>query len=341
MKRSQIYACVTSVVGLAVPGFALGLATAPAAEVTPGALRTTALAVFKPLPDRMTGSEKDTPALVALGKALYFEKSLSENREQSCNTCHRVDGNRAGVDNESTSEGAFGKRGGRNSPTTWNAGMHFAQFWDGRAATLEDQAKGPVLNPVEMAMPNEAEVVQRLKAAPGYPTQFKQAFPDQGDPITYDNMARAIAAFERTLISRDRLDDFLKGKDDALTPTEQKGLAMFLEVGCTTCHNGPTIGATTYQKVGLVNAYPTDDKGRSVVSKDEDDDFKFKVPSLRNIALTYPYFHNGKVPTLPEAVKTMGWLQLGKDLTADEVGSLTAFLKSLTGRGLLPVLATK
>lgn len=285
-----------------------------------------------PLPARMPGAEKDTPALVDLGKDLYFEVALSENKAQSCNSCHRVDGGRGGVDNEATSPGAFGKRGGRNSPTTLNAGFQFAQFWDGRADDLVAQAKGPVLNPVEMAMPSEAVVVSRLKEMPRYQEKFPKAFPGVEAPITYDHMARAIAAFERTLVTRDRFDDFLKGEDAALSELEKRGLNEFLSLGCTTCHYGPTLGGQLFQKVGLIHPYPTEDKGRLEVTKDEDDLHRFKVPMLRNIAITQPYFHNGKVATLEEAVRKMAWHQLGKELDEVQVKSLVAFLHSLTDK---------
>lgn len=317
--------------GLGVIGggtFAAPAADAPEAK----ALRAQALELIAPVPAQMPGAEKDTPALVKLGKELYFEKALSKNESQSCNSCHQVDSHRGGVDNEATSPGAFGKRGGRNSPTTLNAGFQFAQFWDGRAADLAAQAKGPVLNPVEMAMPGEAEVVSRLKGIAKYKELFAHAFPAGGDVITYDNMARAIAAFERTLVTHDRFDDFLKGEDKALSAKEQQGLHLFLTLGCTTCHYGPTIGGQVYQKVGLVNPFPTDDKGRSEVTKDEDDRFKFKVPMLRNIAITHPYFHKGQISTLEEAVRKMAWHQLGKELTEGDVQSLVAFLQTLTDK---------
>lgn len=319
--------------GLAVTGFA-GWATgaAQAEELDAKALRKQALELLGPVPDKMPGAEKDSAALVRLGKELYFEKALSKNNSQACNSCHLVDGNRGGVDNEPTSKGAFGERGGRNSPTTLNAGFQFAQFWDGRAEDLKAQAKGPVLNPVEMAMPEEAEVVKRLAALPKYQGLFKEAFPGVSNPVTYDNMAHAIGAFERTLVTHDRFDDFLKGDDKALTSTEVKGLNEFLTLGCTTCHYGPVIGGQVYQKVGLVKPFPSDDKGRSVVSKDEDDDFKFKVPMLRNIAITHPYFHKGQIATLDDAVQKMAWHQLGKELTPDQVQSLVAFLKTLTDK---------
>lgn len=296
-------------------------------------LRKQARELMPPLPEKLPGSEKDIPALVELGRKLFFEKRLSVNETQSCNSCHAVDGHRAGVDNEPTSPGAFGKRGGRNSPTVLNAALHVAQFWDGRAATLEHQAKGPVLNPVEMAMPNEAEVLRRLKSEPGYREAFGKAFAHLAEPITYDNVAAAIAAFERTLITRDRFDDFLKGDDRALTATELSGLATFLSLGCTTCHNGPLLGGNAFHKVGLVNPYENkNDLGRYEVTKDDDDKYKFKVPSLRNIALTHPYFHDGSQNTLAQAVRKMGWLQLGKNLSNTETQSLVAFLGALSDK---------
>ena len=306
-----------------------------AAETTldAAALRAKAKAVIQPLPDKMPGAEKDLPAAIALGQKLYFEKRLSVNGKQSCNDCHLVDQNRAGVDNEPTSEGAHGKRGDRNSPTTLNAGFHFAQFWDGRAKDLVEQAKGPVLNPVEMAMPDEKEVIKRLEADADYPKLFKAAFPGEDKPINYNNFARAVAAFERTLITHDRFDDFLKGDDKALNAQELQGLNLFLTVGCTTCHVGPTIGGNMYQKIGLIHPYAnTNDVGRIKVTGEEWDQYRFKVPSLRNVALTYPYFHDGKVGDLRSAVKQMAYMQLGKELTDNEISSLTAFLNSLSDK---------
>jgi len=305
----------------------------PAADgPEPKALRKQALEVIAPIPDRMPGAEKDSAALVKLGQELYHEKALSKNNSQSCNTCHRVDDRRGGVDNQATSEGAFGKRGGRNSPTTLNAGFQFAQFWDGRAADLAAQAKGPVLNPIEMSMPDEAEVVKRLGGMAKYQDLFKKAFPGEATAVTYDHMAQAIAAFERTLVTHDRLDDFLKGDDKALAVKEREGLHEFLTLGCTTCHYGPVLGGQVFQKVGLVKPFPTEDKGRFDVTKDEDDQFKFKVPMLRNIALTHPYFHKGQIGTLEEAVRKMAFHQLGKDLTDEQVKSLVAFLNSLSDK---------
>jgi cytochrome c peroxidase len=314
---------------------AAAAATALAASTTTtslGELRKKSLETFGVLPAQMPGAEKDTPAMVELGKKLYFETRISQNGKMSCNTCHMVDGDRPGVDNESTSLGVHGKRGDRNSPTTLNAGFHVAQFWDGRAKTLEDQAKGPVLNPVEMAMPSEVEVISRLKAVPEYPKMFTAAFGGT-DAITYDNFARSVAAFERTLITRDRFDDFMKGDDKALNPQELAGLNLFLSTGCTTCHTGPTIGGNTYHKMGVIHPYSnTNDVGRIKVTGEEWDEYRFKVPSLRNVALTYPYFHDGKTLTLEEALKTMAHIQLGKELTAEEIAQFKSFLGALSDK---------
>lgn len=312
-------------------GLNLGLAQTPV--LNPATVRTNALLPLSPIPDKIPGTDKDTAMLVTLGKELYFEKRLSKNGAQSCNTCHAVDGGRAGVDNEPTSPGAFGKRGDRNSPTVFNAALHMAQFWDGRAPDLKEQAKGPILNPVEMAMSSEPEVLARLKMDTNYPSQFKAAFSGETDPINYENVAKAIAAFERTLITHDRLDDFLKGQDDALTTEELRGLNTFLTAGCTACHNGPLLGGNTYQKSGLLKPYANQaDVGRAAITKDDDDKFKFKVPSLRNIAVTHPYFHDGKVSSLHEAVRQMADLQLGMQLTKEQESDLVAFLHALTGK---------
>jgi cytochrome c peroxidase len=280
----------------------------------------------------MPGAEKDTPAMRDLGKRLFFETRLSMNQSQSCNSCHRVDSGKGGVDNEATSPGAFGKRGDRNSPTVLNAGFQLAQFWDGRAENLEAQAKGPVLNPIEMAMPNPDEVLKRLGNDKEYPALFAQAFPDARPPLTYDNVARAIAAFERTLRTQDRFDEFLKGNNEALSLQEMRGLQAFLAVGCTTCHGGPLLGGNAYHKVGLIHPYPTTDQGRFEVTKDESDKQKFKVPTLRNIALTAPYFHDGKLATLEETVETMAHIQLDRKLTAEERKDIVAFLKALSDK---------
>jgi cytochrome c peroxidase len=213
-----------------------------------------------------------------------------------------------------------------------NAGFHVAQFWDGRAKTLEEQASGPILNPAEMAMPNAAAAEAVLRTAPEYREPFAAAFPGEPEPVTLSNAARAIAAFERTLRTRDRLDDFLKGDLDALTDREVDGLRLFLATGCTTCHNGPAVGANQFQLLGLVKPWDTTDVGRFDVTKNEEDRRKFKVPSLRNAVRTAPYFHDGSVDRLDVAVRKMAWHQLGKELTDDEIASIVAFLGALADR---------
>lgn len=300
-----------------------------AADLDAKAMRQKAGAFFKPLPATMPGSMNDTKALQALGQKLYFETALSVNGSQSCNSCHRLDKGLGGDDNLPVSPGALpGTHGGRSAPTVWNAGFQFAQFWDGRAADLKEQAKGPILNPVEMGMPNEAAVITSLEKV-GYGPRFDKAFGKQG-ALTYDNVAGAIAAFERTLITSDRFDDFLKGNDKALSQTELAGLDTFINTGCTACHNGATLGGQMYQKAGLARPWPNiTDKGRFDVTGKAADTYFFKVPMLRNIGKTAPYFHNGSAATLEQAVHDMAYYQLGVDLDKPKVDSIVAFLKTL------------
>jgi cytochrome c peroxidase len=308
---------------------ALLLITLTGFSYADNALKQQATALFGTLPSKMPGSENDTPALIALGEMLYMDKRLSVNDTQSCNTCHDVTNKGPGVDNLATSPGAFGKNGDRNSPTVWNAGFQKTQFWDGRAEDLVAQAKGPILNPVEMAMPNEAAVEQKLKGISSYQQAFKKAF-NKDDAINYNNIAIAIAAFERTLITRDRFDAFINGDDTALNAQEKRGLQSFINTGCAACHNGPTLGGNMYQKLGIVNAYPNQkDQGRFSLTNNAADKMVFKVPMLRNIAKTAPFFHDGSIATLEEAVSQMAWLQVGKKLDASTTADITAFLQSL------------
>ena len=276
----------------------------------------------------MPGSENDIPGKIALGKKLYFDNRLSVNDQQSCNTCHKLDDNGAGVDNLETSPGAVkGEIGVRNSPTVLNAGFHFVQFWDGREPNLKAQAKGPILNPIEMGMPDSNTVVKKFKKIP----EYKKLFANAGMEITYDNIAEAIAAFERTLITKDRFDMFMKGNPQALKDDEVAGLQLFIDKGCTTCHTGPLLGGNMYQKMGLLKPYvDTTDKGRFDVTGLEADKYMFKVPSLRNVALTEPYMHDGKVKTLKDAIVLMADIQLDKKLTNDEVNKIEKFLKSMS-----------
>lgn len=283
-----------------------------------------ALPVDAATPDRPVSAER-----VELGRLLYFENRVSKAQDLSCNSCHGLD--TYGVDNQPTSTGNKGQKGGRNSPTVYNAALHVAQFWDGRAADVEAQAKGPVLNPIEMAASSEEYVVTVLKSIPDYGPKFAAAFPGAADPITYDNMATAIGAFERTLITPSKFDAYVGGDDAALTDAEKAGLATFVQSGCTACHAGALVGGKDYRKLGLVEAYATTDMGRQEVTKDPADAMVFKVPSLRNVEKTAPYFHDGSVADLPTAVRLMGKHQLGKQLTDDEVASIVTFLGTLTG----------
>jgi cytochrome c peroxidase len=289
------------------------------------------LKMFAPLPAVVDSkSNPVTEAKVNLGRMLYFDKRLSKSGQFSCNSCHDLA--KYGVDGEPTSLGHNNQRGDRNSPTVYNAAGHFSQFWDGRAADVEEQAKGPVLNPVEMAMPTAKEVVAFLKSRPGYVQAFKAAFPGESDPVTFDNMARAIGAFERRLVTPSRWDKFLQGDLKALTDAEKAGLNKFLEAGCATCHMGPYLGGNMFQKLGVVKPYPEQkDMGRYQVTKNEADRMMFKVPSLRNIDKTGPYFHDGKVPKLEMAVAHMADYQLGRVLSAAEIQSIITFLRTLTG----------
>ena len=287
--------------------------------------------VFKPLPAQFDSEANAiTKEKVALGKLLFFDRRLSKNHDVSCDSCHDL--NKYGVDGAPTSTGHRKQRGDRNAPTVYNAGAHVAQFWDGRAASLEEQAKGPLLNPLEMAMKDAAAVEAVVVSIPGYEPLFKKAFPDDPKPITYDNLAKAIGAYERTLVTPSRFDRFLDGDAAALTQPEQAGLKTFMEVGCVTCHNGPAVGGGMFQKLGMALPYPgLKDEGRVKVTKIETDRFNFKVPSLRNVDKTGPYLHDGSVRTLGEMVTLMAHYQLGKTLGKDEVSSIVSFLKALTG----------
>lgn len=305
------------------------------AERMAKALATRARPIVGQLP-AVVDSESNpvTEAKVVLGRQLFFETRLSKNHDLSCSSCHNLAG--YGVDirvvGGKTSMGHGAAMGGRNSPTVYNAALHIAQFWDGREPDVEAQAKGPVLNPVEMAMPSEKSVVGVLKSIPGYRPLFEAAFPDDRKPLTYDNMARAIGAFERKLITPSRFDQFLAGQWDALSSAEQGGLAVFLQAGCTACHIGPALGGRMYQKLGLMKPYPTADVGRSAITGNEADKFFFKVPSLRNIAKTAPYLHDGSIATLDEMVDVMAEYQTPRGkLKASEKKALLAFLSSLTG----------
>jgi cytochrome c peroxidase len=280
-----------------------------------------------------------TKAKADLGRMLYYDARLSKNHDVSCNTCHDlanfgVDVREQGGKRIATSEGHKKAFGDRNSPTVYNAGFHLAQFWDGRAADVEEQAKGPILNPVEMAMPDEATVVATLKSMPGYVEAFGKAFPGEGDPVTYTNMANAIGAFERKLVTPSKFDAFIAGDASALSGAEAAGLKTFMDVGCTQCHSGALLGGNQFQKLGSVKPWPElEDEGRFAVSKSAPDKYSFKVPSLRNIAETGPYLHDGSIDDLETIVEKMAEHQLAKGkLSPAETKSIVVFLEALTGK---------
>ena len=272
---------------------------------------------------------------VELGKKLWFEPRLSMSGIISCNTCHNL--SMGGADNLKTSIGHGWKAGPVNSPTVFNSSLAIAQFWDGRAADLKEQAGGPIQADVEMNMPHTL-AVGILQSIPGYVDEFKRVYGK--DKIDIDMITDSIAEFEKTLVTpNSRFDKWLAGDDKALTGKELAGYTLFKESGCVACHNGPAAGGTSFQRMGVVEPYKSSSpaEGRSAVTGVDADRFNFKVPTLRNVELTYPYFHDGEARTLEEAVDIMGRLQLGRTYSADEIGSIVAFLKTLTGE--LPQIA--
>ncbi|MDG3064092.1 cytochrome-c peroxidase [Thauera mechernichensis] len=271
----------------------------------------------------------ENPAKVELGKKLWFEPRLSMSGIISCNTCHNL--SRGGTDNLKTSIGHGWKAGPVNSPTVLNSSLAIAQFWDGRAANLQEQAAGPIQADIEMNMPHTL-ALDVLQSIPGYVAEFKGVFGKE--QIDMDMVTSAIAAFEETLVTpNSRFDKWLKGDDKALDAKELAGYTLFKESGCVACHNGPAAGGTSFQRMGLVEPYQSTSpaEGRSAVTGVDADRFNFKVPTLRNVEMTYPYFHDGEAATLEEAVDIMGRLQLGRTYNDDEIGKIVAFLKTMTG----------
>ncbi|MGL4407316.1 MAG: cytochrome-c peroxidase, partial [Zoogloea sp.] len=267
------------------------------------------------------------PAAVELGKMLFFDTRLSKSGFISCNSCHNL--SMGGTDNLKSSIGHGWQKGPINAPTVLNSRFNLAQFWDGRAADLKAQAGGPIANPGEMAFTHEL-AVETLKTIPGYLSAFRKAY--GSDEVSVDRITSAIAAFEETLVTpNSRFDKWLKGDKKALSADELAGYKLFKDSGCVACHNGPAVGGGSFQKMGLVEAYKASSpaEGRVAVTGKDADRFNFKVPTLRNVELTYPYFHDGAANTLPEAVDTMGRVQLGKKFPAEENARIVAFLRTL------------
>ena len=299
------------------------------------ALRDAALEIFKPLPSTVPAVKDNpvTPEKIDLGKALFFDPRLSASGVFSCYSCHNL--TTGGDDNMETSVGHGWQKGPRNAPTALNAVLNEAQFWDGRAEDLAAQAKGPIQAGVEMANTPE-QVVATLTSMPAYVDGFKAAFPGEADPVSFDNMAKAIEAFEATLLTPAPFDAWLNGDDAALSAEAKAGLQLFVDKGCSSCHSGVNIGGHGYYPFGLVEKpgaeiMPAGDKGRFAVTETADDEYVFRAAPLRNIALTAPYFHSGKVWDLSVAVEIMAESQLGEALKPEETAQLVAFLESLTG----------
>lgn len=286
------------------------------------------LSLFSALPTAFESKANPTSDdKVGLGRLLYHDARLSKAGDVSCNTCHDLA--KYGADEHDLSAGTGGKKAERNSPTTLNAAGEFAEFWDGRSETIEDAAKAHLLEPAVMGM-DEKHVVAAASTA--YADAFKKAFPDDDNAVTLENVAKAIGAFERKLVTPGKWDAFLKDDKSALTDDEKKGFLKFVEVGCPTCHVGPLVGGTMYQKLGKERPWPDQkDKGRSRVTKLASDDMMFKVAQLRNIEHTGPFFHDASAKTLEEAVKIMAAYQLNKDLSDDDVKSIASWLRTLNG----------
>ncbi len=353
--RLQIVAALLVALA-AVPAFGVGSCFAA------DPLRDRAKGLFEVIPTTPPAlrGEPATPEKMSLGKMLYFDTRISENHDISCSTCHNI--GMGGVDGRSSSVGHTGQLGGRKVLTVLNAVFNKTQFWDGRAGSLEEQVEasvmafpgallksrgGPVIPPAEPANDTKQHAVAQLKGIPGYVEAFAKAFPGEADPIVYANIARAIAAFESTLITPGApFDRWLVGDDSALSDPQKQGLALFIEKGCADCHNGINIGGGQFARFGSMqnpgpDFLPSDDWGRFAITRDIADKYVFKVPSLRNIALTAPYFHNGRVWSLKQAVAVMSAAELGQKLTDAEIDRIVEFLEALTGKQpeiVLPIL---
>ncbi len=332
-----------------LPAALLFLGTTASAAFAADPLLEDARGIFEPIP-LVAPAVKGNPVTrekVELGKMLFFDPRLSSSGLLSCSTCHNL--GMGGDDNLETSVGHGWAKGPRNAPTVFNAVFNVAQFWDGRAADLKAQAKGPIQAGVEMNSPPE-RVIATLKSMPEYVARFERSFLGEAEPVTFDNVAKAIEAFETTLITpASRFDQFLEGNVNALTAHEKEGLRLFIYEGCADCHNGVNVGGGDYFAFGVfekpgAEILPAGDKGRFAVTKTAGDEYVFRAPSLRNVTLTAPYFHSGKVWSLEQAIAVMGFSQLGETLSEEDIEALTAFLGTLAGelpRVEIPLLPTE
>ena len=311
----------------------LPVVSPPSAEDT--TLLQLAQAYFQPLPVNTDTSLTSTEmARIELGSALFQDQKLSRNQTQSCNTCHDL--TQYGVDNNALSKGDNGKFGKRNTPSIFNVSDHFAQFWDARVATLDEQLEGPLFGENEMNLPDSNFLMNRLRSHASYVELFSRAFPEEKKPMTFSNLKRAIVAFENQLTTPSRFDSFLKGDLNALDDLEKQGLRSFIELGCVPCHNGPQLGGNMVQKFAVFGYYwdytQSDhlDEGRYRHTSELSDKFMFKVPSLRNVEMTYPYLHDGSIEDLSEAVHIMAKAELGFTLDDETADNIVSFLKTLT-----------
>lgn len=322
---------------VALSALCLSLVLAPACAETKDAseLLTDAKAAFQPLPPVPAPKDPAGAARVELGRRLFFENRVSMDGNVSCSHCHLPD--RQATDGLPTAIGVFGKENPRNAPSVFNAALNFKQHWRGDRASLEEQAEKSLLGPASFGNPDQATAMGKLQAVPAYAEAFAKAFPGDKDPINSKNWGLAVAAFERTLLTPSKFDAFLAGDAKALSPAEQAGLRKFMDIGCVSCHGGVGLGGDTFHKFGIYSDYwketgaATPDKGRFDVTKDETDLYVFKVPGLRNVAKTGPYFHDGSVADLKKVVRIMGKTQLDKKLSDKDVADIVAFLGALTG----------
>lgn len=291
---------------------------------------------FKSVPAHaLSENDPEVDAKVKLGHFLFYDRRLSKSGTVSCNSCHRLD--RFGMDNKRSADEDEGNSYGRNVPTVFNAALHNMFFWDGRATSLEEQPGKMVLNPDEISIPHLGFIVNRLRADTMYQLMFRSAFPADDIPVSYGNAKRAIAAFERTLLSPSRFDMYMDGDLQALDSEEKAGLLEFINTGCAGCHNGVALGGTSIQRFGIYTDYRTlafsgvDDEGRMRFSGDSADRDRFKVPGLRNVQHTHPYFHNGSVASLDSSVKVMAKAELNRALTSSQITSIVSFLNALSG----------
>src|SRR6516162_1511523 len=318
-------------------GIALLVIVAPAAAADSEAERLKrAQGLFQPLPRDMAVPEAPiTPQRVDLGRLLFFDPRLTVDADVSCSNCHQPP--RHGTDRLPKSIGVRQRPHPRNAPTRLNAGLNFVIHWRGDRDSLEDQVIKALASPITSGQPDERAIIDRLEQIPSYAPLFKAAFPDDPNPITGENIAKVIGAYERTLVTPSPFDRYLAGDVNALSPKARRGLDTFIDTGCATCHNGILVGGGMYRKFGVVEHYwkvtgsQTIDDGRADVTKNPDDIYVFRVASLRNVAMTPPYFHDGSVATLPEAVRVMARVQLGVTLGDAETRDIVTFLESLTG----------